>query len=111
MDNNSVEIKEIIHEQSPEIAQGVDSEDVTEQGAGDQGLMFGYATNETENLMPAPITYSHRLVEQQAFVRKSGKLDWLRPDAKSQVTIQFENGQPDFIDTVVLSTQHDDNVL
>ena len=98
-----------ITKQSPDIAQGVnegEGED-KEQGAGDQGLMFGYATNETEVLMPAPITYSHRLVEQQAFIRKSGKLNWLRPDAKSQVSFVYgEDGRPESISAVVLSTQH-----
>ena len=81
-----------------------------EQGAGDQGLMFGYACNETEVLMPAPITYSHRLVQRQAQVRKSGELNWLRPDAKSQVTFAYENGKPVGIDAVVLSTQHSEDV-
>ncbi|QCU90830.1 methionine adenosyltransferase [Thiomicrorhabdus sediminis] len=95
-----------IGKQSPEIAMGVDDTEDHEQGAGDQGLMFGYATNETEVLMPAPIYYSHRLMERQAFVRKSGRLDWLRPDAKSQISLRYENGQPVGIDAVVLSTQH-----
>lgn len=95
-----------IGKQSPEIAMGVDDSEDHEQGAGDQGLMFGYATNETEVLMPAPIYYSHRLMERQAFVRKSGRLDWLRPDAKSQISLRYENGQPVGIDAVVLSTQH-----
>ena len=81
-----------------------------EQGAGDQGLMFGYATNETEVLMPAPIYYSHRLVEKQAQLRKDGVLPWLRPDAKSQVTLRYENGKPAAIDAVVLSTQHDADI-
>jgi len=89
---------------------GVDREDQKQQGAGDQGLMFGYATNETEELMPATIQLSHQLVKQQSKVRRSGALNWLRPDAKSQVTIRFNDGKPDFIDTVVLSTQHDDDV-
>ena len=93
-----------------DIAMGVDREDKTKQGAGDQGLMFGYATNETKELMPATIQISHDLVRQHSKVRNEGGISWLRPDAKSQVTIQFENGQPDFIDTVVLSTQHDDNI-
>ena len=82
----------------------------TEQGAGDQGLMFGYATNETDVLMPAPIYYSHRLVERQAELRKHGTLPWLRPDAKSQVTLRYENGKPVAIDAVVLSTQHDEDI-
>jgi S-adenosylmethionine synthetase len=97
-----------IGQQSPHIAQGVDvgkGLDL-EQGAGDQGLMFGYATNETDVLMPMPITLSHRLVKQQSKVRKAGRLKWLRPDAKSQVTVRYENGKPSGIDAVVLSTQH-----
>ncbi|MEC8482232.1 MAG: methionine adenosyltransferase, partial [Pseudomonadota bacterium] len=93
--------------QSVDIAVGVDEADAKEQGAGDQGLMFGFATNETDVLMPAPITYSHRLVQRQAEVRKNGTLDFLRPDAKSQVTFRYdENGKPCAIDAVVLSTQH-----
>jgi S-adenosylmethionine synthetase len=89
---------------------GVDREDQKQQGAGDQGLMFGYATRETKELMPATIQLSHQLVKKQSEVRKSGELGWLRPDAKSQVTISFNDGKPNFIDTVVLSTQHDDDV-
>jgi len=94
--------------QSPDIAQGVDraSDDYLNQGAGDQGLMFGYATIETDSYMPAPIIYSHRLVEKQAEVRKNGKLPWLRPDAKSQCTFRYEDNKPVAIDAVVLSTQH-----
>jgi S-adenosylmethionine synthetase len=94
--------------QSPDIAQGVDkaSDDNLDQGAGDQGLMFGYACDETPVLMPAPIYYSHRLVERQAMLRKDGRLPWLRPDAKSQVTFKYVDGKPAEIDTVVLSTQH-----
>ena len=92
--------------QSPDIAQGVDREDAENQGAGDQGLMFGYATAETDVLMPAPITYSHRLVRRQAEVRKDGTLPWLRPDAKSQVTFKYEDNKPVGIDAVVLSSQH-----
>ena len=107
-DDQSCEVLSAISKQSPDIAMGVDREDQKEQGAGDQGLMFGYATNETEELMPATIQLSHQLVKKQSEVRKSGELEWLRPDAKSQVTIRFNNGKPDFIDTVVLSTQHDD---
>jgi S-adenosylmethionine synthetase len=94
-----------IGRQSPNIAAGVDKPDL-EQGAGDQGLMFGYATNETDVLMPMPITLAHRLVKRQAEVRKNGKLTWLRPDAKSQVTIRYVDGTPAGIDAVVLSTQH-----
>jgi len=96
--------------QSPDINQGVDRERPEDQGAGDQGLMFGYATNETDVLMPAPIQYAHRLVERQAEVRKSGELDWLRPDAKSQVTLHYKDGRPVSIDAVVLSTQHADTL-
>ena len=112
-DGNTCEIINVLGKQSTNIAQGVnegEGED-KEQGAGDQGLMFGYATNETEVLMPAPITYSHRLVEQQAFIRKSGKLNWLRPDAKSQVSFVYgEDGKPESISAVVLSTQHDPEI-
>jgi S-adenosylmethionine synthetase len=100
----------LIGQQSPEIAQGVDRVKPEDQGAGDQGLMFGYASNETDVLMPAPVTYSHRIVERQAEVRKSGLLPWLRPDAKSQVTFVYEDNKPVAIDTVVLSTQHDPDV-
>ena len=96
--------------QSADIAQGVDRDIPEEQGAGDQGLMFGYATNETDVLMPAPITYSHMLVRRQADVRKSGALPWLRPDAKSQVTFKYENNKPVGIDAVVLSSQHHGDV-
>jgi S-adenosylmethionine synthetase len=95
-----------IGKQSPDIAQGVDREKDENQGAGDQGLMFGYATNETDTLMPAALEYSHRLVRRQAEVRKNGTLGWLRPDAKSQVTLRYENNKPVAIDAVVLSTQH-----
>lgn len=96
--------------QSPDIAMGVDETEEKEQGAGDQGLMFGYASNETDVLMPAPITYAHRLVQRQAEVRKNGNLPWLRPDAKSQVTFRYKDGKPVGIDAVVLSTQHDPEV-
>lgn len=96
--------------QSPDINQGVSRARPEDQGAGDQGLMFGYATSETEVLMPAPITYAHRLVERHAEVRKSGELDWLRPDAKSQVTMRYEDNRPVAIDAVVLSTQHADTL-
>jgi S-adenosylmethionine synthetase len=96
--------------QSVDIAQGVDRTAPEEQGAGDQGLMFGYATNETDSFMPAPIIYSHRLVEKQAEVRKNGKLPWLRPDAKSQCTFRYENDKPVGIDAVVLSTQHSPDI-
>ncbi|MGB5177803.1 MAG: methionine adenosyltransferase [Gammaproteobacteria bacterium] len=99
-----------IGKQSPDIAMGVDETDDHEQGAGDQGLMFGYASNETDVLMPAPITYSHRLVKRQSVVRKNGTLPWLRPDAKSQITFRYENNRPVGIDAVVLSTQHDPEI-
>jgi len=96
-----------IGKQSPDIAMGVDKTDDHEQGAGDQGLMFGYASSETDVLMPAPITYAHRLVQRQSEVRKNGTLPWLRPDAKSQITFHYENDRPTSIEAVVLSTQHD----
>ena len=99
-----------IDKQSADIAMGVDEGDEKEQGAGDQGLMFGYASNETDVLMPAPITYAHRLMKRQAEVRKNGALPWLRPDAKSQVTFRYEDGKPVAIDAVVLSTQHQDGI-
>ena len=99
-----------IGKQSPDIAQGVDRSAPEEQGAGDQGLMFGYATNETDVLMPAPITYSHRLVERQSKMRREGIMPWLRPDAKSQVTLRYQGGKPTGIDAVVLSTQHDPDI-
>jgi len=99
-----------IGEQASDIAMGVDETENKEQGAGDQGLMFGYATNETEVLMPAPIYYAHRLVERQAELRRDNVLPWLRPDAKSQVSLRYENGQPVAIDAVVISTQHDEGV-
>ena len=99
-----------IGKQSPDINQGVDRSNPEEQGAGDQGLMFGYATNETEMLMPAPIYYSHRLVERQSYLRSHKVLPWLRPDAKSQVTLRYEAGKPVAVDAVVLSTQHDEEI-
>src|SRR3990172_8047930 len=95
-----------LDKQSPDIAQGVNEAEDKEQGAGDQGLMFGYACGETDTLMPAPIDYAHRLVRRQSEVRKNGILPWLRPDAKSQVTIRYENDKPAGINAVVLSTQH-----
>jgi S-adenosylmethionine synthetase len=109
-DWESCAVLNAIGKQSPDIAMGVDESEGHEQGAGDQGLMFGYASNETDVLMPAPITYSHRLVKRQAEVRKNGTLPWLRPDAKSQVTFQYEDDQPVGIDAVVLSTQHDPDI-
>jgi S-adenosylmethionine synthetase len=99
-----------IDKQSSDIAMGVDESEDHEQGAGDQGIMFGYATNETDVLMPAPITYAHRLVHRQAEVRKNGTLPWLRPDAKSQITFHYEDSKPVGIDAVVLSTQHSPDI-
>jgi len=109
-DADSCAILNAIGKQSPDINQGVDRQSPEEQGAGDQGLMFGYASNETDVLMPAPITYSHRLVKRQSEVRKNGTLKWLRPDAKSQVTFIYEGNEPVAIDAVVLSTQHDESI-
>ncbi|WP_426415405.1 methionine adenosyltransferase [Aestuariirhabdus sp. LZHN29] len=109
-DGASCAVLNAIGKQSHDIAMGVDEGDSKDLGAGDQGLMFGYATNETEVLMPAPIFYSHRLVERQAQLRKKNVLPWLRPDAKSQVTLRYENGKPVAIEAVVLSTQHDANI-
>ncbi len=109
-DGASCAVLNAIGKQSHDIAMGVDEGDDKEQGAGDQGLMFGYATNETEVLMPAPITYSHLLMQRQAHLRKHGVLPWLRPDAKSQVTMRYENGNPVGIDAVVVSTQHDPDI-
>jgi len=105
-DGASCAVLNALGKQSPDIAQGVDRGDPESQGAGDQGLMFGYATNETDVLMPAPITFAHRLVKRQAEVRKAGILPWLRPDAKSQVTFQYVDDKPVGIDAVVLSSQH-----
>ena len=105
-DGASCGVLNVIGKQSPDIAQGVDRNDERAQGAGDQGMMFGYATDETDVLMPAPITLSHRLVKRQSEVRKSGALPWLRPDAKSQVTLRYEDDRPTGIAAVVLSTQH-----
>ena len=109
-DHLSCKVISAISKQSPDIAMGVDREDKEKQGAGDQGLMFGYAVNETKALMPATIQISHDLVKRHSKVRNNGTIEWLRPDAKSQVTINFKNGKPHHIDTVVLSTQHDDNI-
>ncbi len=109
-DGNSCAVLNAIGKQSPDISMGVDDSEEHEQGAGDQGLMFGYASNETDVLMPAPITYSHRLVKRQAEVRKNGKLPWLRPDAKSQITFKYRDGKPVGIDAVVLSTQHSEEI-
>jgi S-adenosylmethionine synthetase len=105
-DARSCAVITAVERQSPEIAMGVDRVEPGEQGAGDQGMMFGYACDETPEMMPAPIYYAHRLVERQADVRRDGRLPWLRPDAKSQVTLRYVDGKPHSIDTVVLSTQH-----
>lgn len=111
-DWESCAVLSAIGKQSPDIAQGVDhaSDDNQEQGAGDQGLMFGYASDETDVLMPAPVTYAHRLVKKQAELRKNGQLAWLRPDAKSQVTMRYVDSKPHSVDTVVLSTQHSPDI-
>src|SRR5664279_5627572 len=109
-DGASCGVINIIGKQSPDIAMGVDRSDKRKQGAGDQGLMFGYATDETDVLMPAPITLAHRLVKRQSEVRRRGKLSWLRPDAKSQVTLRYENDKPVGIEAIVLSTQHSDEI-
>ena len=111
-DAKSCAVMVTLDRQSPDIAQGVNEGEGIDldQGAGDQGLMFGYACSETDVLMPMPIEYSHRLVKKQSELRKSGQLAWLRPDAKSQVTVRYEDGLPKFIDTVVLSTQHDETI-
>ena len=109
-DGNTCAVLTGIGKQSEDIAMGVDESSDREQGAGDQGLMFGYASNETDVLMPAPITYAHRLVKQQSDIRKSGQFSWLQPDAKSQITFRYEDYKPVGIEAVVLSTQHSDDV-
>lgn len=109
-DADSIAVLIALDKQSADIAIGVNQDDITQQGAGDQGLMFGFACNETETLMPAPIYYAHKLMRKQSEIRRSGKLGWLRPDAKSQVTLRYENDQPVAIDAVVLSTQHDPDI-
>jgi S-adenosylmethionine synthetase len=109
-DGASCAVLNAIGKQSADIAMGVDEGEQKDLGAGDQGLMFGYATNETDVLMPAAIHYSHRLVHRQAYLRKNSILPWLRPDAKSQVTLRYENGKPVAVDAVVLSTQHDEDI-
>ena len=109
-DGASCAMLNAIGKQSSDIAMGVDEGEQKDLGAGDQGLMFGYATNETDVLMPAAIHYSHRLVQRQAYLRKNSILPWLRPDAKSQVTLRYENGKPVAVDAVVLSTQHDEDI-
>jgi len=108
IDPDEVKVMSMLHEQSPEIAQGVDSEDISEQGAGDQGLMFGYACKETPELMPLPIQIAQRLTERLSIFRKDGSLPWVRPDGKSQVSVNYENGEPVSVDKVVIATQHDD---
>ncbi len=109
-DGDTCAVLTALGKQSADIAMGVDGSDRREQGAGDQGMMFGYATSETDVLMPAPITYAHRLVQRQSELRRQGALKWLRPDAKSQVTIRYEGNRPSAADTVVLSTQHSPEV-
>ncbi len=109
-DGDTCGVINIIGKQSPDIAQGVDRQKPEDQGAGDQGLMFGYASNETDVLMPAPVTFAHRLVERQSEIRKNGTLAWLRPDAKSQVTCRYDNGKVVGIDAIVLSTQHNPEI-
>jgi S-adenosylmethionine synthetase len=109
-DGHTCGVLNAVGKQSADIAQGVDETEHREQGAGDQGMMYGYATNETEVLMPAPITFAHRLVKRQSEVRRSGALPWLRPDAKSQVTMRYEDSTPKRVDAVVLSTQHDPDI-
>lgn len=108
MNNQKVKVNSCLDAQSPEIAQGVDADDVANQGAGDQGLMFGFACNETPELMPLPIQISHRLTERLTILRKNGTLPWLRPDGKSQVSVNYDNGNPISVETVVIATQHDD---
>lgn len=105
-DGNTCAVINALGHQSPDIAMGVDRSIDEDQGAGDQGLMFGYATNETDNLMPAPISYAHKLVKKQADVRRAGTLSWLRPDAKSQLTFLYRDGKPVAVNAIVLSTQH-----
>ncbi|MCB1875727.1 MAG: methionine adenosyltransferase, partial [Chromatiales bacterium] len=109
-DGSTCAVMSLIGKQSSDIAMGVDRTSPEEQGAGDQGMMFGYATNETDVLMPAPVTYAHRLVERQSEMRKAGVLKWLRPDAKSQVTLRYRDGEVVGIDAIVLSTQHDPDI-
>lgn len=109
-DYKSAAVLVALGKQSPDIAQGVDSDSQKEQGAGDQGLMFGYASNETDSFMPLTIDLSHRLVRELSRLRKDGSLSWLRPDSKSQVTAEYENGKVKRIESVVISTQHDDDV-
>lgn len=113
LDYQSMAILNTIHTQSPDISRGIsieDGENKGKQGAGDQGMMFGYATTETPELMPAPITFSHNILKKAAILRKSGKIEWMRPDAKSQVSLRYENGKPVHIDTVVVSHQHNPDI-
>ena len=112
LDYESMNVLNAIHSQSPDISQGVSGEGIYkgEQGAGDQGMMFGYACNETDELMPAPVMYSHKLLMRAAAMRKNGQVKWLRPDSKSQVTVQYEGHKPRRIDAVVVSHQHNDHV-
>lgn len=109
-DAHSCAVLSAIGKQSPDINQGVDRHDPLDQGAGDQGMMFGYATNETDVFMPAPITYAHRLMKCQSEMRKTGKLPWLRPDAKSQLTFKYDQGRVVAVDTIVFSTQHEEDI-
>jgi len=108
VDPEEVKVMSMLHEQSTEIAQGVDAEDISEQGAGDQGLMFGFACKETPELMPLPIQISQRLTERLSILRKDGTLPWVRPDGKSQVSVTYENGAPVSVEKTVIATQHDD---
>ena len=109
-DADTCEVELRLHSQSPDISQGVTASDSKEQGAGDQGLMFGYATNETDELMPLPIIMAHKLTRKLAEVRKSGEIGWIRPDGKSQVSVQYKDGRPESIIAIVVSTQHAPNI-